>query len=66
MLETVREYAAEQLSAEEQATVAYRHARYYLSLAERAEPELTGEAQAEWLDRLDSRSTTCGQCWIGP
>jgi tetratricopeptide (TPR) repeat protein len=53
MLETVRQYAAEQLSSEEQAKIGYRHAAYYLSLAERAEPELTGEAQAEWLDRLE-------------
>src|SRR5262249_43527713 len=30
-----------------------RHARYFLELAERADPELHGPAQAEWLQRLE-------------
>ena len=54
MLETLREYAAEQLSPEEQSALAKRHAEYCLALAEEAEPELEGPKQAEWLDRLDA------------
>jgi predicted ATPase/DNA-binding SARP family transcriptional activator len=50
MLETLREYAAEVLSGEDQA--ARRHAEYFLALAETAEPKLTGPEQALWLERL--------------
>jgi len=54
MLDTVREYASEQLAAAGEAEAAQRvHAEYYLGLAERAEPELTGPGQTEWLDRLE-------------
>jgi predicted ATPase/class 3 adenylate cyclase len=54
MLETIREYASERLAdssgAEE---VSRRHARFFLSLAEEAEPELLGPEQARWLDTLE-------------
>jgi predicted ATPase/DNA-binding SARP family transcriptional activator len=53
LLETLREYAAEQLTSEEQAAVAQRHARFFLALAEVAEPELARAEQGEWLDRLE-------------
>jgi len=54
MLETVRAYARERLdAAEETAAARRRHAAYYLALAERAEPELRGPRQAEWLARLE-------------
>ncbi len=54
MLETIREYALEQLEAEGEAReLRRRHALYYLDLAERAEPELTGAEQALWLGRLE-------------
>jgi predicted ATPase len=53
LLETLREYGAEQLVPEEQAAVAHRHASYYLALAERAEPELVRGEQIAWLDRLE-------------
>lgn len=54
MLETIREYAMEQLLADEEADAVYqRHAAYYLALAERAEPELLGPSQGMWLNRLE-------------
>jgi predicted ATPase/DNA-binding SARP family transcriptional activator len=53
MLESLREFARQQLTAEEQAALARRHATYYLSLAERGEPELTGRDQGAWLERLE-------------
>ena len=53
MLETIREYALDQLRAggEEQQT-ARRHADFYANLVAQAEPELTRAKQAEWLERL--------------
>jgi predicted ATPase/DNA-binding SARP family transcriptional activator len=55
MLETIREYALEQLRAagEDQETGG-RHARFHAGLVERAEPELTGADQASWLERLEA------------
>jgi predicted ATPase/DNA-binding SARP family transcriptional activator len=52
MLELLREFAAEQLSAEEVVELRQRHRLYYLDLAERAAPYLTGPDQREWLLRL--------------
>ncbi len=54
LLETVRQYAAEQLaeSSEEQ-QAGDRHANYYVLLAEEAEPLLTGPEQSAWLGRLE-------------
>jgi predicted ATPase len=55
MLETIREFALEQLQAGAAAeTLRQRHAGYFLLLAEQAEPELTGSLQEVWLDRLES------------
>jgi predicted ATPase len=53
LLETLREFGAEQLEAEERTAVAHRHASYYLALAERAEPELWLGDQLAWLDQLE-------------
>jgi non-specific serine/threonine protein kinase len=54
MLETIREFALEQLdSTGERADVANRHLRYFLMLAKEAQSHLMGEDQAEWIDRLD-------------
>ena len=52
MLETIREYAAEQLEALGEAKDVRRgHAEHFLALAEAAEPHLVRDAA--WLDRLD-------------
>jgi predicted ATPase len=54
LLETVREYGQERLdeSGERDQTCA-RHLDFYVSLAERAMPELVGPKQGAWLKRLD-------------
>jgi predicted ATPase/DNA-binding CsgD family transcriptional regulator len=53
MLETVREFALEQLAASgEEAAVHSAHAAYFLALAERAAPLLAGEQQQAWLGHL--------------
>ena len=53
MLEPVRQYAHEKLEESgEGERVGARHADYYLTLAERARPELQGPRQAQWLDDL--------------
>jgi predicted ATPase/DNA-binding SARP family transcriptional activator len=56
LLETIRQYAGERLrEAEGEARlVRDRHAAHFLALAEHAEPELTGERQGEWMDRLEA------------
>jgi predicted ATPase/transcriptional regulator with XRE-family HTH domain len=53
MLETVREFALEQLAAAgELSALEQRHAEYYLTLAEAAEQRLFGLEQRVWLERL--------------
>jgi predicted ATPase/DNA-binding CsgD family transcriptional regulator len=54
LLETIRQYGWEKLgeSAESEG-VRWRHAGHYLKLAEEAEPELKGEGQVAWLERLE-------------
>jgi predicted ATPase/DNA-binding SARP family transcriptional activator len=53
LLETVRAYAAERLAqAGETEQVAAAHARYFLDLAERAEPQLRSRHQVAWLRLL--------------
>jgi predicted ATPase/Tfp pilus assembly protein PilF len=56
MLETIREFAQEQLDARgETEALRQRHADYFLALAEQAEPALWGTAdQASWTQRLDA------------
>jgi predicted ATPase/class 3 adenylate cyclase/DNA-binding CsgD family transcriptional regulator len=54
MLETIREYGWEMLSASGEAEATRKaHADYYLALAEEAAPELSGTRMAEWMRRLE-------------
>jgi len=54
LLETLREFGLACLAQEREREAARRaHARYYLELAEAAEPELEGPRQAVWLVRLE-------------
>ncbi len=55
MLQTVAEYAAEELGrAGEAESVRGRHLDYFLALAERGEAKLKGPQQPVWLDRLET------------
>jgi hypothetical protein len=55
MLDTVREFAAEQLAGgDEQAEVLARHEAWFAGLAERGEAALGTVEQLPWLDRLSS------------
>jgi predicted ATPase/Tfp pilus assembly protein PilF len=54
LLETIRSYALERLvSSGEDEDCRRRHARYYVTWAEQAEPALTGPDQAVWGARLE-------------
>jgi len=54
MLETLREFGLECLHRSGELEAAREtHARYYLELAEAAEPELRGPEQARWFERLE-------------
>jgi predicted ATPase/DNA-binding CsgD family transcriptional regulator/uncharacterized protein HemY len=54
MLETVRQYALEQLaSSGELDETQARHAAYCVQLAEAAEPQLVGPQQVRWLEQLE-------------
>lgn len=54
MLETVRQYAADQLrSVGEARMIQERHRNWYLALAEHAKPLLWGAGEAAWLARLE-------------
>jgi predicted ATPase/class 3 adenylate cyclase len=55
MLETVREYASERLTAsEEEEVVASAHTTCFLDLAEAAVPGLSGSEEGRWLSVLDA------------
>jgi predicted ATPase/class 3 adenylate cyclase len=54
LLDTIREYAAEQLAVRgETALLQARHRDWYVSLAAQAAGELSGPDQRRWLDRLE-------------
>jgi predicted ATPase/DNA-binding XRE family transcriptional regulator len=53
-LETIRQYALEQLSeAEEASAMRAKHLAYFVELAEEAEPELYRSNQIFWMNKLD-------------
>ncbi len=55
MLETVREYAIEQLEQHAEVICARRrHANYFVELAEKAEPHVTHGGRKPWLQRLQA------------
>lgn len=55
MLETIREYALEQVAASgEETVIRARHAAYYLAFAEAAASHLRGPEQVCWLDWLEA------------
>jgi predicted ATPase len=55
LLETVRQYALDRLRASgEIDSLRARHRDFLLSFAERAEPELQGPRQKDWLDQLEA------------
>ncbi|WP_020670805.1 BTAD domain-containing putative transcriptional regulator [Amycolatopsis nigrescens] len=57
LLESVAAYCVERLRDEDELErVRDRHNRYYLELAEQAEPQLRGRAQRKWLERLDAET----------
>jgi predicted ATPase len=58
MLETVRGFVAERLTARPDAEqVARRHAGFYRALAEQTDRPLRGGDQGEWLERLDAEAS---------
>ena len=55
MLETIREYAVELLETDKDVErLRQRHAEYIATLAEFAQPELTGRDQVVWVQRLEA------------
>ena len=54
MLETVREFALEKLSAADEAeTLRQKHLQYYEKVAKQSSIELSGSSQVLWLDELE-------------
>lgn len=54
MLETVREFAHDQLLSSSEAEAVHReHARYFLSLSQEARPKQNEPDQSTWLERLE-------------
>jgi predicted ATPase/Tfp pilus assembly protein PilF len=53
MLETLREFAGEQLAYAERAARRQAHAVYFLNMVEQAEAGMDGTEQERWLRRLD-------------
>jgi predicted ATPase len=57
MLETVREFVAEQLAARPDAIeIERRHAGYYRALVEQADRPLRGPGRSQWIERLQAEA----------
>jgi tetratricopeptide (TPR) repeat protein len=54
LLEALREYGAEQLTAEERSELVRRHAHYFLSVAEQAEAGWRGPEEKTWVARMEA------------
>ncbi len=54
MLDSIRQFAAEELGPSERERAEERHSEYYAELGERALPLLEGAKQNLWLDRLSA------------
>jgi non-specific serine/threonine protein kinase len=52
MLETIREFARDQLPEPDGIRLRDRHLAYFVAVAERSEPQLRGPDQAAWIRRL--------------
>ncbi len=66
MLELIGEYALEGLGESDEAEdIRRKHAAYFLSLVERAEPHLRGQEQTDWVGRLESEhsNTVAALAW---
>src|SRR5204862_7025230 len=69
MLETIREYATEQLQeSREEAAVQERHAHYFLRLAEEAGPHLFRPEWDIWLEQLarEDANLRAALAWCKP
>ena len=53
LLETVREFAREKLSMDDQQELSRRHAQHFVAWMEAATPALRGPEQSAWLDRIE-------------
>lgn len=53
LLESLREYADEQLTVPERQELARRHALYFARMAEEAEPHYYASEQPQWVSRLE-------------
>jgi predicted ATPase len=65
MLQTIREFGLEQLELNgESQDIQQRHARWYLALAEMAEPEMVDSSNDRWWLRLSPGRMLAGwRCW---
>ena len=67
LLEPVRQYAQERLEESgESESARNQHAAFFLALAAKAEPQLKGSGQVEWLERLeeDNDNLRAAMAWL--
>lgn len=62
LLETIRQYADERLvESGEDEVLRERHARWFITFVEAAEPALRGPGQSEWLERMRAEDSNLQQ-----